>query len=233
MPSIERDAVRDALLAQLDAVLASMYPAGVAKRNRFYVGNVAGDVGDSLDVMLDGNKKGCWLDRATGEGGDILALLAAYHGLDTTTQFPALLQLAQNMVGADYAPTTAILPRQPKPQEPDTLGIPSAKWQYTDAAGRLLAVVYRYDTPTGKEFRPWDVKRHKVSPPDPRPLYNQVGIINAPKIILVEGEKCAQALIDIGIAATTAMQGAKAPVGKTDWTPLAGKNVVILSLIHI
>jgi putative DNA primase/helicase len=46
-------------------------------------------------------------------------------------------------------------------------------------------------------------------------------------VVLVEGEKCAQALIDAGICATTAMHGANAPVNKTDWSPLAGKTVVI------
>ena len=46
-------------------------------------------------------------------------------------------------------------------------------------------------------------------------------------MVLVEGERCAQALIDAGIVATTAMNGAKAPVAKTDWSPLAGKAVII------
>lgn len=46
-------------------------------------------------------------------------------------------------------------------------------------------------------------------------------------MVFVEGEKCAQALIDAGIVATTAMHGANAPVEKTDWSPLAGKAVLI------
>jgi len=46
-------------------------------------------------------------------------------------------------------------------------------------------------------------------------------------VILVEGEKCAQALIAAGITATTAMHGANAPVDKTDWSPLTGKAVLI------
>lgn len=44
---------------------------------------------------------------------------------------------------------------------------------------------------------------------------------------MVEGEKCAQALIDLGFAATTAMHGAKAPAEKTDLSPLAGKAVLV------
>src|SRR5690606_8647511 len=77
-----------------------------------------------------------------------------------------------------------------------------------------------------KEFRPWDAKRRKMAPPEPRPLYNQPAITSAEQVILVEGEKCAQALIETGVPATTAMHGANAPVDETDWTPLAGKAVL-------
>jgi putative DNA primase/helicase len=110
----------------------------------------------------------------------------------------------------------------------DELGPATAKWDYLDAAGKLVAVVYRYDPQPGrKEFRPWDVRRRKMAPPDPRPLYNQPGLLKAEQVVLVEGEKCAQALIDLGVCATTAMHGANAPVDKTDWTPLSGKHVLI------
>ena len=66
-----------------------------------------------------------------------------------------------------------------------------------------------------------------MTPPDLRPLYNQLGMLNAAQVVLVEGEKCAQTLIDAGIVATTAMHGANVPVNKTDWSPLAGKAVLI------
>ncbi|HRD90957.1 MAG TPA: phage/plasmid primase, P4 family, partial [Accumulibacter sp.] len=102
------------------------------------------------------------------------------------------------------------------------------KWDYFTADGQLIACVYRYDPPgRKKEFRPWDAQRQKMAPPDPRPLYNQPGMTAADTVVLVEGEKCAQALIDTGVVATTAMHGANAPVDKTDWTPLNGKCVLI------
>ena len=54
-----------------------------------------------------------------------------------------------------------------------------------------------------------------------RPLYNLPAIAKAREVVLVEGEKCAAALVACGIAATTAMNGAKAPVDKdrlaSDW----------------
>lgn len=47
------------------------------------------------------------------------------------------------------------------------------------------------------------------------------------EVVLVEGEKAADALTNIGIVSTTAMNGANTPVEKTDWSPLAGKHVLI------
>ena len=107
------------------------------------------------------------------------------------------------------------------------MGPVTAKWDYRDGDGNLIANVYRYDPPGGKQFRPWDVINRKTQAPDPRPLYNQPGIKAAHDVVLVEGEKSAQALIDSGICATTAMNGAKAPIEKTDWSPLKGKRVLV------
>lgn len=71
------------------------------------------------------------------------------------------------------------------------------------------------------------MRARKYQAPTPRPLYHLPGIKQATQVVLVEGEQCAAALIKIGITATTAMNGAQAPIAKTDWTPLAGKNVLI------
>ena len=71
------------------------------------------------------------------------------------------------------------------------------------------------------------MKNRKFKAPNPRPLYNQPGIRAVTDVWLVEGEKSAQALIDHGHCATTAMNGAKAPVDKTDWSPLKEKRVLI------
>jgi putative DNA primase/helicase len=221
----ERDAVRAALLARLESVLFAMFPAGKKRRGKFLIGDVLGSPGDSLEVVLDGAKAGLWTDRATGDGGDLFDLLAAYLGVDVTQDFPQVLQHAGDLVGRAAATPT----RKAKKQAPvDDLGPATAKWDYLDATGKLIAVVYRYDPPgRKKEFRPWDAKRRKMAPPEPRPLYNQPGLETAAHAVLVEGEKCAQALIDAGIVATTAMHGANAPVDKTDWSPLAGKAVLI------
>ena len=223
--SERREAVRAALLARLESVLFTLFPAGKKRRGKFVIGDVLGSPGDSLEVVLIGDKAGLWTDRAEGSGGDVFHLIGAHFGVDVQGDFARILDLAEDLVGR--APTAP--PRKAaKKASIDDLGPATAKWDYLDAQGQLIAVVYRYDPPgRKKEFRPWDAKRRKMAPPEPRPLYNQPGIQDAAQVVLVEGEKCAQALIDAGVCATTAMHGANAPVDKTDWSPLAGKAVLI------
>ncbi|WP_395140345.1 phage/plasmid primase, P4 family [Schlegelella aquatica] len=223
--SERREAVRAALLARLESVLFTLFPAGKKRRGKFVIGDVLGSPGDSLEVVLDGDKAGLWTDRATGDGGDVFHLIGGHYGVDVQADFARVLDLAEELVGR--APT-APARKAAKETPVDDLGPATAKWDYLDAQGHLIAVVYRYDPPgRKKEFRPWDARRRKMAPPEPRPLYNQPGIHNAAQVVLVEGEKCAQALIETGIVATTAMHGANAPVDKTDWSPLAGKAVLV------
>ena len=222
----EREELRAGLIARLSSVLATMFPAGKKRRGKFLIGDVLGSPGDSLEVVLDGEKTGLWTDRATGDGGDIFSLIAGHLALNIHTDFNRVLDAAADLLGrARVMP----VPKSGKKEAPvDELGPATSKWDYLDPAGHLIAVVYRYDPPgQKKQFRPWDAKRRKMAPPDPRPLYNQPGMTNAAQVVLVEGEKCAQALIDASIVATTAMHGANAPVEKTDWSPLAGKSVLI------
>lgn len=222
----EREELRAGLTARLASLLATMFPAGKKRRGKFLIGDVLGSPGDSLEVVLDGEKAGLWTDRATGDGGDIFSLIAGHLALNIHTDFNGVLDAAADLLGR----AREVPERQSSKSVPpvDELGPATAKWDYLDAAGHLIAVVYRYDPPgQKKQFRPWDAKRRKMAPPDPRPLYNQPGMASAAQVVLAEGEKCAQALIDAGVVASTAMHGANAPVDKTDWSPLAGKAVLI------
>ena len=61
----EREAIRAEMLARLESVLATLFPAGKKRGGKFLVGDVLGSPGDSLEIVLDGDKAGLWTDRAT------------------------------------------------------------------------------------------------------------------------------------------------------------------------
>ncbi len=221
-PESQYDAsqLRSRLLQRLPEYLHTLLPNGQMVGQEFVVGSVSGERGKSLKVTLVGESAGLWKDFATDESGDVFSLTEQVQ----CVTFQEALAHAAHWLGE--MPT---LPSQPlKRKAPvDELGPETASWHYHSADGQLIATVTRYDPPTGKEFRPWDVKARKYRAPTPRPLYNQPGLQKSEDVLLVEGEKCAQALIDKGFCATTAMNGAKAPVEKTDWSPLKGKRVLI------
>lgn len=106
----------------------------------------------------------------------------------------------------------------------------SALWTYHDGRGEPVGVVVRWDLPDGaKDFRPasrhadgWRIEGMLV----PRPLYRLPDLACARRVYIVEGEKAADALWSIGLTATTSAHGAQS-ADKTDWRPLAGKEVIL------
>jgi len=215
------------------------------------IGDTSGQPGASLSIALSGPDAGLWRDHATGEGGDLISLYMLFRGYENGRNF----QLALKEIAAEYfrdpvtvAPSSwqrtvreqieekkQALGTQPR-QDLLDLGAPVATWKYYDTAGNVIASVIRYEpdgTPDSKTYRPFCFKtiegRTKWLPGAPtlRPLYRLPEISLASTVVLVEGEKCADALISVGIEATTAMGGAEAPVEKTDWSVLHGKTVIV------
>lgn len=110
-------------------------------------------------------------------------------------------------------------------------GAPSATFEYRDAAGELVAIVARWDRDGGKEIRPvtrtaggWRIG----AADEPRLLYRLPELVASSGLIYVaEGEGCAEALAASGLTATTSSGGSQA-AGKSDWSPLRGRDVVIV-----
>jgi len=112
---------------------------------------------------------------------------------------------------------------------------PDHRWDYHDATGNVVGVVLRWNRPDGdKDIRP--VRRNPDGTwaigamPEPRPLYRLPEVLAAAPdvpVVVVEGEKAADAAVACGLVATTSSGGAKA-ASKTDWKPLAGRRVVVL-----
>ncbi|WCR58325.1 AAA family ATPase [Wolbachia endosymbiont of Ctenocephalides felis wCfeJ] len=211
--------VKAELLSRINLCLSYLLPNGTFRNGVFYVGNIRGDKGKSLVVETRGEKAGLWHDFATEDKGDIIDLWAAVHGKSTRTEFPQVINSIGEWLGRQHP--------KGKKSIRELEQYLTCSWSYLDENNQVIAKVYRYDPPEGKEYRPFDVKEQRFKEPDVRPLYNIPGILKSEKVMLVEGEKCAEALIQQGITATTAMFGAKAPVEKTDWSPLKGKHIII------
>ena len=63
--------------------------------------------------------------------------------------------------------------------------------------------------------------------PTPRPLYQLPTLADAQRVYITEGEKAVDAVISLGLIATTSPHGSEA-ANSADWSPLAGKECVIL-----
>lgn len=114
--------------------------------------------------------------------------------------------------------------------EQDTGGRRAKDWTYRDAQGNEVAKVIRLATAKDKLYRP--IHRHKSGwrvgdPPGKWPLYRLAELPADGRVFVLEGEKCADLAAGLGLAAVTSAHGSSA-ASKTDWTPLAGRDCVIL-----
>lgn len=136
----------------------------------------------------------------------------------------------------EWSAIVPVPPDAPKaPGEHPKLGRPSQIWTYRDAAGEILGHVYRFDGRDGKSYRPLCYFAGKAdqrawrweSWPEPRPLYRLDQLSAGGLLIIAEGEKAADAIVDIlDLPATTSPAGAKS-AAKANWQPVAGRDVVI------
>ena len=104
----------------------------------------------------------------------------------------------------------------------DEVAFHVARWENEDSHGRK---VIRPAAWTGVE---WVLK----AMPDARPLYNLPAILESPDklLVVVEGEKCADAAADaFPEAVVTTWQGGSGAWRLTDWEPLAGRDVLLVA----
>lgn len=204
--------LRKRALRDLEIWLPQWYPKGKGNKGYFEIGDVSGTQGDSLKICLSGEKRGLWYDFATAEGGDIFTLWG--HNRNVSGFGNILKDMA-----AYYGLGSS---SQEKNRMPDK------RYAYLSADGDIICYIFRYEYEDGrKEFLPLNMATGKHEFPSLRPLYRLPQLLKADKIILVEGEKCADALVAAGFAATTLMGGANTKIEKTDFSLLTGKDVVL------
>ena len=85
---------------RLESVLATLFPAGKKRRGKFLIGDVLGSPGDSLEVVLDGEKAGP-VDGSCRQldGGDIFTLIGNHFGIDVPADFLRVLDAAADLLG--------------------------------------------------------------------------------------------------------------------------------------
>lgn len=110
-------------------------------------------------------------------------------------------------------------------------GTIAASYVYKDADGLSVLIVYRFLGEGGKKtFRPVhrrkDGKWYVGDPAGLMPLYHLPELLDD-LVVVSEGEKAADAVRALGFQSTTSVHGSHG-VSKADWSPLAGKRVVIL-----
>lgn len=118
------------------------------------------------------------------------------------------------------------------------LGVPSAVWDYRDAAGHLLGRVCRWDHGGDKTIRPLTYCEDDagcrawrwLQLPAPRPMYllDRLALRPSAPVLLVEGEKTADAAAKLFFdhAVVTSSSGSNAS-DQADWSPLSDRRVVI------
>jgi len=112
---------------------------------------------------------------------------------------------------------------------------PSLIHPYRNVDGSLFGYVLRHDLRGGDKETPmvmW-VRMPDGSEcwsrfpfPKPRPLYGLEGLGKAALVIVVEGEKCKDALAAATGRVVVTWAGGTQGVKHTDWSPLRGRNVV-------
>lgn len=113
--------------------------------------------------------------------------------------------------------------------------VPTLIHPYRRPDGSLIGYVLRHDLSDGKEapMVMWvrlpngDECWSRYPFPKPRPLYGLDELGDARQVIVVEGEKCKDALASATGRAVVSWPGGTQGVKHCDWSPLAGRNVVI------
>ena len=202
-----------------------LFPRARLQAQDARVGDLSGTRGESLSISLARDETcGRWIDHATGDRGDCFALYARVHNLDPRREFATVLAECDQWAGGAPAPRAEVrhTVEAARPVEPEPERTLEAKYVYRDKAGRKVCEVNRWALSNGK-------KTFAVpgGMPSPRPLYGLDRWHASEAVVIVEGEKCVDALASVGIDATSLMGGANTTIEKTDLTPLAGKTVVL------
>lgn len=200
-----------------------------------------GGIGDSWSVNLRTGIWSCFADGRTGR--DLISLYAAIHHINQGPAKSAIeRQLGVNDRDIPVLPTRPAA-RPPSPSEPipedappierhPHLGPPTREYRYGNAFV-VTRFDYVKDGEPQKTFAQWTWRNGHWSPKGyggNAPLFHVEQLRKYPEVnvIVVEGEKCVEALqpvLDAFVVTTWA--GGSYAVDKSDWSLLTGRDVII------
>ena len=256
---IDFKAIADFALGRAESLVSDWLPNGKREGHEWRCGNLHGDFGSSLSINLasgvwcdfSGGEKGGDLVSlyaaifTNNDQGRAAKELSGQFGMSSAETAPSQRVAAPgpSVKASKRTPWLPVLPVPDGVSVPPVAhpvrGKPESSWQYRNQAGQLLGAVYRFLTSDGgKEVLPCVWARHEVSGkgewrwlsfPDPRPLYGLDRIETNKPILIVEGEKCAdaaQAEVGQWLSVLTWPGGGKA-VKKADFSAVAGHKVMV------
>ena len=238
---INFEEINQRLLSDYLNTLQQWLPQGRKIGPNWCVGSLSGERGDSLKIHV---RKGVWKDFASGEkgGSDPISLYAAMHNLSQAEAAKKLGGVAPSTVGkrTEYTlENDGFTPVSDPPEDMPDHGLgKNTGHEYLTADGRVLGYVVRSDFQGEKTFRPrtpwydrdgvivWRWKGFDY----PRPLYGLNLLASMPRavVVVVEGEKCADALRRLDPSTPViSWPGGSNGVQYAEWEPLRGRRVVL------
>ena len=152
-------------------------------------------------------QEGAWRCHACSETGDLFSFHQKKHGID----FKGALEYFANFLGIDPDNVKPKKKAAPKVKK-KPMGPPAAIYQYRNLNGKVVYETCKYENP--KDFRQrrphptkegeyiWNLKDVEIIP------YNLKAVVESDTVYIVEGEKDADRLSQIGLTATCNPMGA-------------------------
>lgn len=191
------------------------------------------DTNASLSVNDD---KGVFKCFACGAGGDQVTFIEKTRNLSAGEAIKELKKMAGMTEPESRAVApTAKLPFQNLPKTSPTKGQLVATWNYHSLDGEVIGAVQRWHGTDGKktftQFRKVAEGWLAEAMPTPKPLYNlhNIGKVKKSPILIVEGEKAADAYNKqkMGLAYAVTWPGGAQAYTTVDLEPLRGRTVIL------
>ena len=236
--------IKESLRHRVEELARYLFPQGRREGAHWCLGDVTGASGHSFKICLTGEKAGLWGDFADSRkhSRNLLDLWMQTRNVD----FKTALREAAEWTGYRFHSANGQTPLRSKRKsatfhtidkaiakaEERLKGRATRRDWYHDGNSNKHFVIVRFDGDGGKQFRPFYQRGEEwviSDPPGKLPLFQLPELIAKPRdrVFIVEGEKCACELATLGLLVTTSAHGAKS-AHRTDWQPLAGREVVIL-----